>query len=105
VAKSFDPEHPANKHDAILLDIDHTPTNVLHQANTRFYHEEGLGELAQHLAPGGVFALWADGAPEAFFTNRLGKVFASAESHTIAFDNPITGGSSEGAVYVARTSV
>lgn len=102
VARSFDPEHPAKKHDAVLLDIDHTPTNVLHEPNTRFYSEEGLGELVQHLKPGGVFALWADGAPEASFTDCLGKVFADAESHTIEFDNPITGGSSEGCVYVTR---
>jgi len=102
VARSFDPAAPAKKHDAILLDIDHTPTNVLHQSNTHFYTEEGLGALAQHLKPGGVFALWADGKPEAAFTLRLGKVFASAGSHTIEFENPITGGSSMGAVYVAQ---
>jgi len=105
VSKSFDPEYPANKHDVILLDIDHTPTNVLHQTNTRFYTEEGLGELSQHLKPGGVFGLWADGFPEESFTNLLGRVFESAESHTIEFDNPLTGGSSEGAVYVARVSL
>jgi len=102
-AKSFDPERPAIQHDAILLDIDHTPTKVLHQANARFYTEEGLGELAQHIKPGGVFALWADGAPEASFTDHLGKMFARAESHTIEFANPITGGTSKGAVYVSRT--
>ncbi|MBI9089123.1 MAG: spermidine synthase [Desulfobacterium sp.] len=105
VSKSFDPVYPEKKHDAILLDIDHTPTRVLHQTNTRFYSEEGLGELAQHLKPGGVFALWADGFPEASFTNHLAKVFATAESHTIEFKNPITGGSSEGAVYVAQTKI
>lgn len=105
VSKSFDPAYPEKKHDAILLDIDHTPTRVLHQTNTRFYSEEGLGELAQHLKPGGVFALWADGFPEASFTNHLAKVFATAESHTIGFKNPITGGSSEGAVYVAQTKI
>jgi spermidine synthase len=105
VAKSFDPDYPANKHDAILLDIDHTPKNVLHQMNKRFYTEEGLGELTQHLKPGGVFAVWADGIPEESFTKRLGEVFADADSHTIKFDNPIIGGSSEGAVYVARMSL
>jgi len=92
---------PEKKYDAILLDIDHTPTNVLHQTNTHFYTEDGLRELTRHLKPGGVFAMWADGAPEAFFTDRLGEVFPSAEAHTIEFDNPITGGSSVGAVYVA----
>lgn len=104
VSKSFDPESPGKKHDAILLDIDHTPTRLLHQTNKRFYTEEGLEELARHLKPGGVFALWADGPPEESFTRHLGKTFASAESHTIEFDNPITGGSSEGAVYVTRTN-
>ena len=103
--KSFDPENPAKKHDAILLDIDHTPTNVLHQTNTRFYTREGLSELARHLKPGGVFALWADGPPEKSFTDLLGSVFTDAGSHTIEFDNPLTGGTSEGCVYVARTEI
>lgn len=105
VSKSFDPKHPVNKHDAILLDIDHTPTRVLHQTNTRFYTEEGLKELARHLKPGGVFGLWADGFPEESFTALLGKVFDTAKSHTIKFDNPLTGGSSEGAVYLAQVSL
>ena len=105
VANSFDPENPTKQHDAILLDVDHTPTNVLLQTNTRFYTEEGLGELTQHLKPGGVFALWADGEPEAFFTDRLGKVFGQAESHTIEFANPITEGTSKGTVYLTRTAL
>ncbi|MBL63765.1 MAG: spermidine synthase [Opitutae bacterium] len=103
MTKSFDPENSAKKHDAILLDVDHTPTNVLHQTNTRFYTEEGLGELAQHLKPGGVFALWADGEPDASFTDRLGKVFVRAESHTIEFDNPVTEDTSKGTVYLSQT--
>ena len=104
VEKSFDPEQPGKKHDAILLDIDHTPTNVLHQTNTRFYTEEGLGELARHLKPGGVFAIWADGEPESSFGDRLEKVFGWSEGHTIEFDNPITEDTSKGAVYVAKNS-
>jgi len=47
VTKNFDPNHPAKKHNAILLDID----------------------------------------------------------HTIVFNNPITGGTSDGAVYVAQVSL
>lgn len=104
VEKSFDPERPDCKHDAILLDIDHTPTRVLDQTNRRFYTEDGLGELVRHLKPDGVFALWADGAPEEYFTWELSKTFASAVSHCIEFRNPITGSMSDGAVYIARMS-
>ena len=103
VTKSFDPDQPAKLHDVILLDIDHTPTHVLSQTNSHFYTDQGLGELARHLKPGGVFAMWADGTPEDVFTQRLKGVFAHAESHTIEFDNAITGGSSKGAVYIAHT--
>ncbi|MBI9098152.1 MAG: spermidine synthase [Spirochaetaceae bacterium] len=102
VTENFDPESPLKKHHVILLDIDHTPTHVLHQTNSHFYSEEGLRELREHLHRGGVFALWADGSPQESFTNHLRKVFSQAESHHIRFDNPITGGSSEGTVYVAR---
>lgn len=104
VARSFDPAEPDKLHDAILLDIDHTPTNVLRQTNRRFYTEDGLRELAMHLRPGGVFALWADGRPEDAFVDLLARVFASAAGREIAFANPIAGGESRGAVYVARTA-
>ncbi len=56
------------------------------------------------MKPDGVFALWADGEPEASFADRLGAVFGWAEGHTIEFDNPITEDSSKGAVYVAKNS-
>ena len=102
IEKSFDPMNAEKKHDAILLDIDHTPTNVLHQTNSRFYTEEGLSELAKHLKPGGIFALWADGEPETFFTDRLGKIWGWADAHTIEFDNPITEDISKGTVYLAQ---
>jgi hypothetical protein len=56
------------------------------------------------LNPSGVFALWADGEPEATFTKHLGKVFAQSEAHTIEFANPLLGGTSKGAVYIAQIS-
>jgi len=102
IEKSFDPMNAEKKHDTILLDIDHTPTNVLHQTNSRFYTEEGLSELAKHLKPGGIFALWADGEPETFFTDRLGKIWGWADAHTIEFGNPITEDISKGTVYLAQ---
>jgi len=102
-SKSLDPLDPIKKHDAILLDIDHTPTNVLKQSNRRFYTSDGLGELRQHLSPGGVFALWADLDPDPGFVDHLSGIFETAVAHTIEFPNPITASSSRGAVYVATT--
>lgn len=99
---SFDPAYPDKKHDAILLDIDHTPTNVLKQTNTRFYTDEGLAELATCLKDGGVFALWADLEPEENFAKQLEKIFGECVAHRVEFPNPITKGTSCGTVYVAR---
>lgn len=102
VSNSFDSTLPAQKYDAVLLDIDHTPTHVLHQTNKHFYTEKGLHELSTHLKSEGVFALWADGSPDKTFAEHLKRVFTDVDSHHIQFDNPITGGTSEGAVYVGR---
>jgi spermidine synthase len=101
--QGFDPAFPGKKQDIILLDIDHTPNRVLHQTNTRFYTPEGLRELAGHLTPDGVFALWSDDPPEKAFTDLLETVFPKVHAHTISFKNPFTGGMAENAVYAART--
>ena len=103
-AAGFDPEQLGRKFDAVLLDIDHTPTHVLHQTNTRFYTTEGLTEVATHIKPGGVFALWSDAEPEAEFTEHLRTVFPEAESHLVDFYNPFTGETCGNSVYVARVA-
>lgn len=105
----LDPKNPTRRFDAILLDIDHTPTHLLDPSSAPFYTEAGLRELSLHLKPGGTFAMWADGLPDPAFTEHLGRVFAAAEAHTIRFNNPMafddreTGGDATGAVYVAST--
>jgi spermidine synthase len=101
----FDPISPSKKFDAVLLDIDHTPTHFLNKTNSHFYSEKGLKELSRHLKSHGVFALWADGSPEEAFTDHLKSVFIDVESHHIQFDNPITGGISEGVVYAGRNRI
>ncbi len=88
------------KHDVLLLDIDHTPTNVLNPENSRLYSETGLRELRGHIRPGGVFGMWADGVPEDSFTEHLDQIFNHAEAHEIEFYNPLTGGESFGTVYI-----
>jgi len=99
---SYQPDKPEQKYDAILLDIDHTPTHVLNPSNLHLYTEQGLTQLASHLKNNGIFALWSDGHPIESFNQQLNKVFCEATSHLVEFDNPVTGGSSVGTVYVAR---
>ncbi|MEO7422483.1 MAG: spermidine synthase [Ornithinibacter sp.] len=86
---------------AILLDIDHTPTHVLHPSHTAFYSAEGLSALRGHLHPGGVFALWSDDPPDEEFLALLRDGFTSAQAHLVPFANPLTGGTSSNSVYVA----
>lgn len=98
----FDPEAPGRRFDAVLLDIDHTPRHVLHPSHAAFYTPAGLGKLAAHLHPGGVFALWSDDPPDPDFEAVLAEVFDRSEASVVRFANPLTGGYSTNTVYVAR---
>ncbi len=100
--QGLNPKEPGKKHDVILLDIDHTPEFFLNPNNKHLYSEEGLRELATHLQPGGVFALWSDGITQESFVDRLQVVFSDVQGHTIEFFNPLHGGNSTGAVYVCK---
>ena len=42
----FDPGRPDARHDAVLLDIDHSPSHWLAPAHASFYSEAGLATLA-----------------------------------------------------------
>ncbi|HEV7406220.1 MAG TPA: hypothetical protein VGO11_24950 [Chthoniobacteraceae bacterium] len=98
----FDPEQPARRFHAVLLDIDHSPRNLLHPRHAALYEVEGLRRLAAHLHPGGVFALWSDDAPDEEFTRALETAFARVESKVVKFANPLLEKESASTVYVAR---
>ncbi len=99
----FDPDAAGRKYHAILLDIDHSPTNLLHERHAGFYQADGLRKLAAKIHPGGVFALWSDDPPAEAFMNALNEVFVSCESHVVEFHNPHQDRTSASTVYVART--
>jgi spermidine synthase len=98
----FDPGLPGRRFHAVLLDIDHSPQNLLHESNGGFYDTEGLRRLAAQLLPGGVFALWSDDAPDEDFLGRLAEVFTAPEAHVVGFYNPLLECESRSTVYVAR---
>jgi spermidine synthase len=99
--EGFDPEQPGRKFHAVLLDIDHSPRNLLHPRNAAFYQPDGLCALATHLHPGGVFALWSDDPPDEEFLELLGSAFATARAHVVTFPNPLLEDNSASTVYVA----
>lgn len=101
-ARGFDPEVPGCKFHAVLLDIDHSPRQVLDSRHGSFYKPEGLRGLAEHLHPGGVFALWSNDRPDKDFASNLDSVFERADAHVVEFDNPIQNRTSANTIYVAR---
>jgi spermidine synthase len=103
-AEGFDPITPRRRFHAVLLDIDHSPRNLLHPRHGNFYSPMGLRALAEHLHEDGVFALWSDDPPDNEFLDVLGTTFTTAEAHVVTFANPLLDRESASTVYVARTS-
>jgi len=87
---------------AVLLDIDHSPRDLLHARHAAFYEPMGLRSLAAHLHRGGVFALWSDEAPDDAFLETLDDVFAEVEARVVPFQNPLLECESRSTVYMAR---
>ncbi len=50
---------PSEQFDLILVDVDHSPEDRLATDAGRFYTVEGQRQVARHLAPGGVLAVWS----------------------------------------------
>ncbi len=97
----FDPRTPGRRFDAVLVDIDHSPRNLLHPRHAALYEPEGLATLAEHLKPGGVFALWSNDPPEDAFQRVLAGAFASSVAHVVTFDNASGDHDASNTVYVA----
>ncbi len=99
----FDPEAPARRFDAILVDIDHAPDFFLDPQNAAFYQAEGLKQFATHLRPGGVFGLWSNDQPDVSFVERLEQVFVDARAELVTFHNPLQDRDVTQTVYLARS--
>ena len=103
-SEGFDPDSPRRRFDAILVDIDHSPHELLDARSGPFYQPAGLSRVTAHLHPGGVFGLWSNAAPEAAFTARLAEIFAEARAVPVTFHNPLQNRPFTQTVYLARTA-
>ena len=99
-ADGFDPDAPGRRFDAVLVDIDHSPRNLLHPRHAALYAPEGLARLAKHLRPGGVFALWSNDPPDDAFSAVLAGAFATSAAHVVTFDSLLGDGDASNTVYV-----
>jgi hypothetical protein len=102
-AVGFDTEAPGARFHAVLLDIDHSPRNLLDARNGAFYQTDGLQSLAAQIHPGGVFGLWSDDPPDEEFLASLHTVFTAVRAEVVKFDNPLLGRESASTVYLATT--
>jgi spermidine synthase len=98
----FDPGNPGRCFHAVLLDIDHSPTDLLHSRHAAFYRPEGLRSCSRHLCDDGVFAQWADGEPDGQFVALLQSVFHDGRANLVRFANPLLETESASTVYLAR---
>jgi spermidine synthase len=100
-AAGYDLQAPGRRFDAVLVDIDHSPKNLLHPRHAALYAPAGLTKLAGHLHPGGVFALWSNDAPDQAFERDLASAFASSTAHVVTFDNAFGDREASNTVYIA----
>ena len=100
-AEGYDPRTPAQRFDAVLVDIDHSPRKLLHPRHAALYEREGLLRLAAHLHPGGVFALWSNDPPDQAFEQTLAGAFVTCSTHVVTFENAAGEHAASNTVYVA----
>lgn len=98
--ESFDPLAPCRRFHAVLLDIDHSPRALLHPRHAALYTPAGLQQLADHLHPGGVFALWSNDPPDDAFESILAGAFAVTATHVVTFENPLQHRDASNTIYV-----
>jgi len=92
------PEHPW---DLLLIDVDHSPRDRLDEASAPFYTVEGQRRVAQHLAPGGVLAVWSAKGDDAF-AGVLDEVYSYAEREQVQWTCENLGGPMEHVLFLAR---
>ena len=88
------------KFDAIVVDIDHSPTHALDPRMGGSTRRRDARSARAARARGSV-ALWSNDPPDPDYTAVLEGAFERVRAEVISFPNPLQGGSSTNTVYVA----
>jgi spermidine synthase len=97
----FDPQAPDRVFDAVIVDIDHSPRHLLAGQDFGFYGLSGTRQLARHVRPGGVYALWSNDPPDDSYLQVLRHVFTDVAAEVISFPNPLQDRQATNTVYLA----
>jgi len=93
---------PATRtHDVLLIDVDHSPDERLGESSDSFYAHGSLILAAQHLKPGGVFAVWSTSENPAFEA-ELRKTFEEVRIEPIEFFNETVGHQETNWLFLAK---
>ena len=99
--RGFDPETADRLFDAVIVDIDHSPRQLLADGSAGFYGVEGTRALARHLRPAGVYALWSNDPPDQDYLEVLHEVFVDVTAQVVSFPNPLQDREATNTVYLA----
>lgn len=101
-AAGFVPADPARRHDAILIDIDHSTTHFIDSGSAGFYRAEAIAALAQRLVPGGIFALWSTDPEDAAFVDAMRHSLENVHVERVEFETPYRDEPAFNLVYLGR---
>lgn len=95
------PPADGGRADAILIDVDHAPDEMLTAANAPFYTPQGLRRLREHLRPGGVVGIWST-YPSDEFAALLADVFDEVTVEVVSWWNDLVDTQKEDTLFFAR---
>jgi len=74
--------------DLIVIDVDHSPQDVLGNQSCGFYTEQGLTNTRAHLVPGGVLGIWSY-AEDSPLLATMKEVFCDVEVEQVSAWNDL----------------
>ena len=95
-------DHGEPGFDAMLIDIDDGPEELLSPDHGSFYSVAGLSDARRCLRTGGIFGLWTSRACNEGFLDRLREAFGDGDAEEITFHNPLLSIDEVNTIYLAR---